>query len=159
MKRGPKPKPTALKLASGTRADRVTPLESQPKPAGKAFPPEHLHGEALAEWDRMAPVLEAMGVLTAADAPMLALYCEAHAEYLHACGKINSKGEACDDGPTVACGMSVKASPFIGIRNAAAARMRSILAEFGCSPSSRSNLTVSAEKPESAFKQYLAKKK
>ena len=50
--RGRKPKPSGLKLVTGTdRVDRANPAEPHPQPACPE-PPDHLGNEARAEWDR-----------------------------------------------------------------------------------------------------------
>jgi phage terminase small subunit len=78
-------KPTALKMLHGTdRADRANPAE--PQPAVGAEPPPWLpkRGVARAAWNRLAPILSHLRVLTVADAEALALACDALAEYLAA---------------------------------------------------------------------------
>jgi hypothetical protein len=50
-RRGPKPAPTALKIAAGVRADRIN-VDSPAGPVGVPTPPPWLTGEARAEWDR-----------------------------------------------------------------------------------------------------------
>ena len=65
--RGRKPKPTALKLLEGNPGKR--PLNGrEPVPPRAALKcPAWLLPEAKKEWKRLAPALEAMGVLTMAD--------------------------------------------------------------------------------------------
>ena len=65
--RGRKPKPTAMKELEGNPGKH--PLNaSEPKPKKKAPAcPKWLEPEAKKEWKRLAPSLEAMGVLTQAD--------------------------------------------------------------------------------------------
>jgi Phage terminase, small subunit len=79
------PKPTALKLLEGTvRKDRANPAE--PRPTVGAVPPPFLpsRGAARVAWNRLAPMLERLRVLTEADADALALGCLALSEYLAA---------------------------------------------------------------------------
>jgi hypothetical protein len=60
--RGRKPQPTALKILKGTRADRIN--RNEPKKLDeKPQKSELLDAHGQAEWDRIVPKLEAMGVL------------------------------------------------------------------------------------------------
>jgi len=69
------PKPTALKMLQGTaRADRATPNE--PRPRVGAQKPDTLSPKASAEWDRLAPMLERLGLLRETDALALEDLCE-----------------------------------------------------------------------------------
>jgi P27 family predicted phage terminase small subunit len=74
-RRGPAPRPTHLTLLLGNPGHRVLPV-GEPEPAHK-MPrrPALLVGEAKAEWDRQAPRLFAMKVLTEVDSAVMALYC------------------------------------------------------------------------------------
>ena len=62
--RGRKPKPTALKLLDGTRADRINHDEPAMSPAS-IEPPDWLDETARAHWGDLAPVLQSSGLLTA----------------------------------------------------------------------------------------------
>ena len=76
--RGRKPKPTALKLLEGNPGKR--PLnDREPVPLkGDIKCPDWLLPEAKKEWKRLAPALEAMGVLTMADLTAFEGYCQAY---------------------------------------------------------------------------------
>lgn len=80
MKTGRPPKPTHLKLVTGTqRKSRVN--EAEPKaPAGSVRMPAHLRPYAKEKWRELAPLLKRMNVLTPADAGALALLCSAYAD-------------------------------------------------------------------------------
>ena len=74
-RRGPRPAPTALKRALGTRPDRIN--ESEPLPSdGLPSCPEHLSSGAQAVWHRLASDLYRRGVLTNWDVEPFALYCD-----------------------------------------------------------------------------------
>lgn len=73
--RGPKPKPTKLKLLTGTaRTHRLNPHEPQPD-AAQPDAPEHLTDVAREEWDRVVVDLMALGIMTHLDRGALAAYC------------------------------------------------------------------------------------
>ena len=65
--RGRKPKPTALKQQEGNPGKRPLNEREPTPPKGTIRCPNWLEAEAKKEWKRLAPSLEAMGVLTTAD--------------------------------------------------------------------------------------------
>jgi phage terminase small subunit len=62
--RGSKPKPTALKLLDGTRADRINHYKPAMPPAS-IEPPDWLDETARAHWGDLARVLQSSELLTA----------------------------------------------------------------------------------------------
>lgn len=82
MAKGPKPKPTKLKLVQGNPGKRPI-SENEPKPEVVNSPkaPRWLGGIAAAEWRRMVPLLEKLGLLTTIDLQMFASYCSAWGVY------------------------------------------------------------------------------
>src|SRR4051812_21548502 len=81
--RGPAPKPTALRVLEGNRAKR--PLRREPKPRlGAPECPKELQGEARAEWQRIVPDLDQIGLLARADRAVLMSYCQTWAALLDA---------------------------------------------------------------------------
>lgn len=152
-RRGPKPKPTKLKLLEGTRPDRVNQNEPTP-PAGPPEPPDHLDPIARAEWARMAATLETMGTLTIADAPALAIYCAAYAQWVAAEAKVQSQGMVTPQGTG-----SWKINPHVGIANQARTMMLKVLTEFGCTPSSRSRVAIDQDEKEDPIVQFLDRKR
>jgi phage terminase small subunit len=75
-RRGPAPKPTALKLLQGNPGKRaINGREPKPK-TGMPRCPDWLDEEAKACWKRIVPQLNGMGVLTLIDADALANYCD-----------------------------------------------------------------------------------
>lgn len=91
---GRKPKPTALKKLEGDRGKGRRPLnEREPiPPKGGVKCPAWLLPEAKKEWKRLAPALEAMGVLTMADTAAFASYCQAYARWREAEDVISQHG-------------------------------------------------------------------
>ena len=153
-RRGPKPKPTRLKLLSNTRADRVNDAEP-PTVAAIPEPPEFLGALARKEWERIAPQFHAMGILATVDAAALALYCQHFERWLQAEAKLKRHGLIA---PTATGG--AKQSPYLAIAQAAMRDMARLLAEFGATPSSRSRVkvpeTAQAEDEIAAFLQAQA---
>ena len=145
MRRGPKPTPTKLKLACGSR--RVGDLndggaEPRPEPSTPSCP-DHLTEAAQDEWKRIVPELERLGLLTQLDRAALGLYCVAYGRWAEA------------EKQAAVLGMVVKTkagsliqNPYLGIANRAAKQMHELLVEFGMSPSSRTRVSVT--KPPAA---------
>lgn len=73
---GPKPKPTALKLAQGNPGKRALNTR-EPEPEREIpKPPPWLDGDSLRVWNALTPMMLRMGVLTVADAEPVARYCD-----------------------------------------------------------------------------------
>lgn len=152
--RGPKALPNELKILAGTRKDRIGGLVAQP--GGSPLPecPAWLDDVARAEWERVVPIFAGMRVLTEADGPMLAQYCDAFSLLQMAREDIGAHRTACKS----AAG-TPKGSPAVAAAVAARAQMIKILAEFGGSPSSRGRLAVSPdEKQSDPFAEFLKRK-
>lgn len=151
--RGPKPKPNALKVLAGTRKDRIAGVGPTPPP-GPPEPPGHLDEVALAEWGRMVDLLSEMGTLTSADGAALALYCSHYSTWVDAREKLRTNGAtiATENG-------GEKTSPYVAIANASARAMERLLAEFGCTPSSRGRTSSQRTPAKSALELFLEKRK
>ena len=125
--RGRKPKPTALKLLDGTRADRINHNEPAMPPAS-IEPPAWLDDRAREHWGELAPVLQSARLLTIGDRQALALLCEAFSRF---------RSEPANE----------KARDLY----------RRMLVEFGLTPSSRSRLKTTVEPARDALAEFLAK--
>ncbi|MBN9529692.1 MAG: hypothetical protein J0H82_26030 [Alphaproteobacteria bacterium] len=75
--RGPKPKPTHLKLVQGNAGRRPLP-EGEPDPGGKPVKPKWLKGRGSALWDE---VMQFAFWLSVADSYKLAAWCDRQAEF------------------------------------------------------------------------------
>lgn len=144
-RRGPPPKPTHLKLLEGTfRKDRAA--KREPKaPATKKqrlSPPAYLGRGAKAEWRRIIPILDEMGILSKADRSVIAAYCQAWQRYQeferlideHGVTFVTEKGYIAQR-PEVA--MSAKQQTLL----------KQFAGELGLSPSSRSRVEVPEKAP------------
>lgn len=153
----PRPKPTHLKLVSGTlRKSRANPAEPKPVRATPRIP-GHIGGHARTAWLTYAPLLASMGVLTIADAMALEQLCGAYAEYRRHDAVLVSEGETyraplldkrgdpvLDRELQPVLGI-VRTRPEVALRSDADKRLRAWLAEFGLTPSARSK--VKADQP------------
>ncbi|WP_323771973.1 phage terminase small subunit P27 family [Antarctobacter sp.] len=150
--RGRKPKPSGLKLVTGTeRADRVNPDEPQP-PRSCPEPPGHLKAEARAEWDRVCEQLCALGILSQIDRAALAAYCQAYGRWVQA----ETALDAMANRDAVTHGLMIRTqsgnaiqNPLVGTANKAMADMMRYAAEFGMTPSARTRIRAECEgRPE-----------
>lgn len=141
MGKGRKPTPSHLKVVRGTnRADRGAKNEPTPDRARPSAPAD-MSDRGREAWGYVVAVLDRMGVLTEADAMAVELMCEARADWLSARDEIIAGG-----GETYTTeGGLIKAHPAVAMRNDAARRLQSLLAEFGMTPSSRSKVNASED--------------
>lgn len=141
-KRGPAPKPTALKLMSGTyRPDRAPRNEAKPEAAAPSCP-SWLSQEAKREWRRVVKDLATLGLLTTIDRAALAAYCDAYQMWYDARHSLDEAGTLLQ----VTESGYMAPRPEIGIINSAMKNMHKFMAEFGMTPSARTR--VNAEAPE-----------
>lgn len=134
---GRKLKPNALHALSGSKNYR----KNEPKMAsGLGAPPDHLKGDALGEWNRIVPLLEAAGIGSEASRETLAAYCDAVWLYKKAKREIEEKGIA------VETERGYARNPACTVMATALSHIRQYASEFGITPASIGKITVS--KPE-----------
>lgn len=135
--------PTAMKKARGTyRRDRVAKNEMNP-PVAMPGIPDWLDEEARAEWRRVAPMLEELGVLTEADRMALAAYCAAASLAIHATRQYRLEGLM----PKPQRGSKMtRVHPLVKVAQEARAQALRIGVEFGLTPAARTR--VSAAPPD-----------
>ncbi len=142
-RRGPAPKPTALKALAGNPGKRsLNRREPQPKP-GLPRCPAQLSEEAKREWKRISKELATLGLLTRLDRAALAAYCQAWGRWLEAEERLRQHGVIVKS-PN---GFPVQ-SPYLAVANKAMAQMSKLLVEFGLSPSSRSRIQSPTDDPD-----------
>jgi len=135
-RRGPAPKPTALRLLHGDKPSRIN--QAEPRPRDQ--PPQRpawLSPAAADEWDRIAPDLAAMGTAKAVDALGLAAYCEAAARFRAASDMVAQTQVLIVDRDNVP-----RVNPAVRVARDASYEMRMWAREFGLTPSSRSPLRI-----------------
>jgi P27 family predicted phage terminase small subunit len=124
-----------MKLLEGTfRKDRAP--KDIPKPPKGAKAPKWLGADAKREWNRIGPWLEAQGLLTKADEPAFAIYCDLYGtvqEFRKLCRKVGAA-------------VSIQQ----GYRNVLAKstlQLKQYLALFGLSPADRERIGVEPQAP------------
>ena len=92
----PTPRPAKLRILGGVSPGRDSGGRLVPTPP--AFersapdPPDWLSPEALAEWRRIVPALDALGVLKEADRAMVSADCETWSTYVTAIRQVRAEG-------------------------------------------------------------------
>lgn len=160
--RGPKTRPTKLKLLTGTaRSHRLNPNEPRPRLA-RPDVPEHLTAAARDEWNRIVDELVGLGILTHLDRGALAAYCQAYGRWSAAETALARMAErdAVSDGLIVRTKSgNLIQNPLVGAANKAMADMVRYAAEFGLTPSARtrvSGLNDAGPNPFAELDEFLA---
>ena len=151
--RGPAPKPTNMRILEGNPSRR--PLNNdEPQPENGAHKPGYLSDEASTIWDEVAPVIEAVGLLTKADADMFAAWCDATANYRLATVEIQRYRVSREGQDAVFAEKEIKA--LISSQRNFADLMVKFGTRFGLSSSDRSGLKVEKPKERSKWEGKIA---
>lgn len=145
-KRGPKPAPTAIKIARGTVRSRSS-TEPAP-PVDGIVMPGHLGEVAQAKWRELLPLLQAVKVMTTADVEALARYCDTYEWWLATRAKLRKEG---DTYPILNDAGEIKyiaQRPEVSIAHKLATQLRQLEQDFGLNPSARTSLHVEKPKAE-----------
>lgn len=156
MSRGRKPKPARLHYLEGTaRPHRIN--DNQPLPKiEKPDCPSYLPAKARTAFKELRDILaDEMRVLTKADRWALIMLADAWNDYREAQRILEKEGNyyktLTNEGNEL-----LRRHPMVAIRNDAWERTKSMLSEFGCTPSSRRN--VSAQSISDVIKEQKPKK-
>lgn len=136
--RGPPPTPTKLRLLAGNLSKRRLPKD-EPQPIGLPVKPSFVTGEAGKEWDRAIGAMPA-GLYTAADVPVLTVYCVSWVLFRNALAQVAREGMT-----AIGSMGQVTSHPQIAV----AAKQSEITLRssdrLGMSPVARTRLTLEAQ--------------
>lgn len=133
-RRGPKPQPTRLKILKGNPGKRRLNEQEPDLPAEVPPPPDWLDGPALVKYRTLAQSLYDAKILTTLDGDVLALYCRTWVRWVTA-------EQALEKGLlSKTPNGHIQPSPFVSIARAAVDQLRTLEAELGMTPSSRSRV-------------------
>lgn len=129
-------KPEALSALEGNPGKRTYGETPKPK-VGAPRPPHDLTGEALAEWGRIVPELEAIGLLSVVDRAALIAYVCSWATFDECRKDIEARGVMVEgrDGNLVK-------NPSVAMQRDALAQIKIWCSEFGLTPSSRAKMQI-----------------
>jgi P27 family predicted phage terminase small subunit len=142
-RRGPKPKPSALKDLEGTyRPDRAPANEPKPEQASSVTPPADVAADADAKklWEDLAPRLLRLGLFTELDTPELQGLCMAYSKAVQADRAVREYGVV------VKSDFGLRANPAVQMSRAAWAEVRRWGAEFGMSPQARTRVEAEPDR-------------
>jgi P27 family predicted phage terminase small subunit len=152
-KRGPAPKPTALKKLQGNMGRR--PLNENEPALDTTMPacPRWLTAEARAEWRRVATKLHKAGILTNVDRAVLAAYCQAWSDWV-------STSKQLEQEPTVIVpdddtGKRRYLNPTTTAANSARDAMIKYARELGMTPSARTGIKIEQVKRAENIADFL----
>lgn len=144
-KRGPPPKPTAMKILEGIPGHRPLPEgEVLPPLADAEDPPEWLKGQGLAIWHQLAKTLTNLGLLTKNDTMAFARYCDLLAKWIVAKEWIDNHGMTFPVLNKKGQIVEIKKFPQVGEYRMIAAELLRYENQFGMTPSARSRINVPA---------------
>lgn len=143
--------PTPLKVIRGNPGNRpINSAEPVPPPA-TLDPPPDLTGFARERWIATAPILLAMKVFTAADAPALARYCHTYAQWDAARQHVEKHGMT----QVTATGYS-QITAEAGLFKSLSADLLVFERQFGMTPAARSSIKApNAAAPKNPLVAYL----
>jgi P27 family predicted phage terminase small subunit len=136
-----------LKGSPGKRATRQAPEPAafERCPEAPSYLPEH----ARQEWDRVAPGLWAIGLITVVDTACLAAYCSSYAMWRRASEELESLTVETRAG-------DLRRHPLIKVIADAASDMVRYAGEFGLTPVARTRIAQGLKPPPSKFVGLLA---
>lgn len=150
--RGRMPTPSAVLKARGTyRKDRRMGGAEVEAPLEKPACPGWLSDEGKAEWRRTVGQLYRLRCVAKIDRAMLAVYCEAWADFVRATCLIELAWRALAEAPAgseAALALALGEHPLAAFRDRAAARFIKIADRFGLSPSARTRVRAVAAPAE-----------
>lgn len=134
-------KPTALHALTGTaRKDRTNNAEPKPK-LEKPRTPSHLSTAEKKIFKSLTDELTNLGVLTKIDGMALELLSSAYVEYLELTDILSKEGQIYEVTGTSG-DVIKKAHPSVAMRSDAWKRVKAMMAEFGITPATRSNVSA-----------------
>ena len=117
----------------------LNPNEPQIEAAAPAFdtPPDELTADpvAVAEWQRIVPLLRVSGIISAAERSILIALCHQWSQYLQAQADIRAHGMI------VTSAKGPMRNPSLSVALDTLQQMRQLWAELGLTPSARSRLS------------------
>lgn len=144
-RRGPAPKPTALKVLEGNPGKQKITGTGEPIPPTSGTipsPPKRLLPDAKKEWKKLAPILVSLGVLTDVDWSAFAELCQNYAYYLGVDKEIMAQGPKAVFGMQKTPSGYIQQHPILSLRRQYYETWRKALADFGLTPASRARIVV-----------------
>jgi P27 family predicted phage terminase small subunit len=143
------PKPTALKLVTGNPGKRaLNKNEPDPEYLNDLTAPGYLSASAAEVWDEIVPHLRQAKMLTKVDVPMLAMGCNAIAQYRAAARRAGDelvKTTTCSDKDGKAIEVGTHINPWLIVQSMSFKQAMAVFQQFGMSPAARSRVAVNPQ--------------
>lgn len=138
-------KPTQLKVLQGSRVRSDREAASNAAQPQIAVPPcpDWLDAKSRKQWEKIAPQLVALGLLSVIDGDLFGAYAETSARYGDVCSKLENINDWIGKTPN---GFEVQTA-LVSIRNTLQKQLISLGREFGLSPAARSSIKVDVSQP------------
>jgi len=145
-------KPTQLKVLQGSRVreDRDAAKNAATPQLGTPPCPDWLDAKSRKHWNKVAPQLVALGLLSVIDGDLFAAYSETATRYGDVCEKLDNVDTWISKTPN---GFEVQAA-LVSIRNTLQKQLVTLSREFGMSPAARSNIKVNTMQPDMFGEQF-----
>ncbi len=157
-RRGPAPTPTEiLKLRGSTLVTKRRQKSEAKGPAGKPRCPDWLDKDGKAMWRQLAPLLDAMGVLTRIDANALARYCRLWSRWRKSEAFLDEKGEMYPLRDEKGQVKYFQQWPQVAIAHKLALQLTRLEQELGMTPAARSRIRIEKknDKPRTAAARHF----
>lgn len=149
---GRTPRAPALKLLNGRSAGRDSGGRkvAEPPPFVRLPPeaPEHLGEHARAEWERVVPELQRLGLLKIVDRAALTAYCEMWDLFVRSTAEVHESGLVVENRSVKKDGTEsvwFTTNPAVAIQNNAQSALRAWCAEFGLTPAAESKVSAPSQ--------------
>lgn len=156
--KGPPKTPSKIAALKGNPGHRpINDTEPQPYDGEMPEPPADLEDDEREVWDRMAPSLYKLGVLTEWDVDEFARYCRAHVRYIDAVEALKLSPE--EGGGNVVDGAAGGKilNPLVHALEKAENQVHKLAVHFGMTPASRTK--ISAVPPKEKSSRYAGQKR
>lgn len=140
-RRGPKPKPGAIKEQKApvrSRSKKTLAAQAPVAPTASVDAPSWLKDEGLRIFQRLAPMLRGMKLLTEADAPAFARYCKHYARWLELQKRLDKNGDIYEI--ETASGVVRRADPAFVMADRLDRMLLAIEDRFGLNPAERQRI-------------------
>lgn len=148
--RGRPPTPTAIRELEGNPQKRPMPKdEPRPDPTMPACPPG-LSAAARKAWDRLAPEMNRVGILTKLDADALESYCRLYA-FVRECWRDVAK----TGGPVIEVNDKPTTNPHLRHARDAEQMLHKLRSEIGLNATSRTRISTDPVSDEDELAKFL----
>ena len=134
---GPAPRPLEITRMLGNPGHIKIDVETPKFKPIAPKPPSWLDRTAKAEWNRLAPELERLGLLTSADMACFAFYCTSYATVVQ-CKRALKKLGTVQETPNG----YIAARPEVAMINASMKAVKDFAIQFGFTPSARGRIQL-----------------